>query len=162
MNVLGVPTFPYTLTVTSAVSKALHSVMLACARGTVAEKDNVMKNESIYEKEVMKRRKERIIDGLDAHKIAARLKNDGFLKNPEYRRQLLCQWLLNSGVHSYDEALTIIGRNLTMRERRIEMMEAYNPPVNLVIGMQRIIDSTEFIKDILVSEKKFVQKYLAN
>ena len=56
MNVLVVPTFPYTLTVTSAVIKALHIVMLTCARGTVAEKDNVMKkkNESIYEKEVMK------------------------------------------------------------------------------------------------------------
>jgi len=56
VNVLVVPTFPFTLIVTSAVSKALHSVMLACARGTVAEKDNVMKkkNESIYEKEVMK------------------------------------------------------------------------------------------------------------
>ena len=101
--------------------------------------------------------------GLLTSKIVDRIIHDRYDHKLEYRRQVLCGWLMGfEGIESYEEVVEIMDRNIKSNNVRYKKLEDLNAPETILENSRRMAQSNKFIRQLLGSEKNFIQRYLKN
>jgi len=80
----------------------------------------------------------------------------------EYRRQILCKYLIDSKIDSYEDAVRIADHRIAIRKDTIEKFEKGQMPDHIMNDAKKLFTEAKFIRHIVGSEKNFIKKYLKN
>jgi len=99
---------------------------------------------------------------LSTRDIIERIVNDRIDDRLEYRRQVLCKWLNDCRFQNYEQALDLASEQLEMRKTRFEKLVEMNAPTNIIKSSEVSVRTSTFLKQLLESEKNFVNRFLRN
>jgi len=99
---------------------------------------------------------------LSTRDIIERIVNDRIEDRLEYRRQVLCKWLNDCRFQTYEQALDLASQQLEMRKTRFENLALMNAPRNIITSSEISVRTSTFLKQVLESEKNFVNRFLRN
>jgi len=78
----------------------------------------------------------------------------------EYRRAVLCKWLSDREIDSYELAIDISEKNLLMREEMLGKMQLSDAPERVIKRQESLVRSARFVRHLLGADKNFVKRYL--
>lgn len=120
--------------------------------------DYELSKKARFKRETIERRN--IFSGyLLRDKIVERLINDKYDQRFEYRRQVLCHWLNSQKPFNYKSAIKLANKQLSNARRILEKLRGKAPEV-IQRNQENLVQSAEFVRHVLGSEKNFIEKYL--